>query len=213
MTPALAYHRLADMFPLMEGAEFDSLVNDISEHGLAEPITLLHNLILDGRNRYLALCQLRATCSPETDPHFFDSYKGDDPLQFVISKNLQRRHLNDPQRAWVAVQIANMRQGERTDLPSANVRKVSQADAAKQASISIRAVQMAKRVHETGVHELVGALKGGKIATSTAADLAELPIDEQRRILAAATAPDVPDMSRFVRTAVQQFRRAEREQE
>jgi len=46
-------------------------------------------------------------------------------LQFVISLNLSRRHLNESQRAVVAEKIANMHSGERTDLqPNANLHKV-----------------------------------------------------------------------------------------
>jgi hypothetical protein len=52
-------------------------------------------------------------------------------------------------RPWqVAARLANMRQGERTDLePSANLPKVSQPDAAKLLTVSERSLRDAKAVH------------------------------------------------------------------
>lgn len=105
------YHRLSQLFPLLEGGEFDELVEDVRRHGVREAIWLYEEKILDGRNRQRAAAVAGFPCPTRT-------YDGDDPLGFVISLNLKRRHLDTSQRAMVAARLANMRQGERTDLPS-----------------------------------------------------------------------------------------------
>ena len=52
----------------------------------------------------------------------------------------------------VAEKIANMRQGERTDIePSANLQKVSQAKAAAMMNVSEQSVATAKKVQESGI--------------------------------------------------------------
>jgi ParB-like chromosome segregation protein Spo0J len=85
-TAALPYHPLADLFPLLEGREFDELVADIKANGLHECIVLLDEQILDGRNRY------RACIAAGVEP-LFVPYRGDDPAAFVVSMNVARRHL------------------------------------------------------------------------------------------------------------------------
>ena len=82
----LKFHPLADIFPLIEGAEFDELIADIKANGLLEPIVVHEEMILDGRNRYRAC--LAAGVEPTLTP-----FRGDDPVAFVISANLRLPHL------------------------------------------------------------------------------------------------------------------------
>src|SRR5262249_19349825 len=96
---ALEFHPLAHIFPLVEGAEFDELVADIRNLGLNEQIVVFKEKFLDGRTRY------RACLAVGIDPTS-TAYTGDDPISYVISLNLRRRHLDESQRAMVAAKLA-----------------------------------------------------------------------------------------------------------
>ncbi|HMA70224.1 MAG TPA: hypothetical protein VKP67_01840 [Xanthobacteraceae bacterium] len=54
----IEFHLLANIFPLLKGADFDALVADIQAHGARDKITMYEGKILDGRNRYRALVKI-----------------------------------------------------------------------------------------------------------------------------------------------------------
>ena len=138
----LEFHPLANIFPLMSEAEISDLAEDIKKNGLAEPIFIYEGKILDGRNRYLA-CE-KVNIKPDTI-----NYNGKDPLGWVISLNLKRRHLSESQRGMIAAKIANMdRGGDKKSDQSANLRKdkISQPEAAKKLNVSERTIQDAKAI-------------------------------------------------------------------
>lgn len=105
-------HKYAKLFPKMTGEDFAALCGDIKANGLKHPIWTLEGQILDGQNRY-------AACTASgVKPEFKEflttptEYEAQDPLDFVISQNLNRRHLTDDQRAAIAAEIANSRKGK-----------------------------------------------------------------------------------------------------
>jgi hypothetical protein len=101
-TPEYAFHPLAETFPLISTEELTVLAEDIRKNGLLEKITLLDGKILDGRNRYLAAKQADVTLSHE---HFRYLPKGVDPWDFVVSENIQRRHLTPSARREVIASL------------------------------------------------------------------------------------------------------------
>jgi hypothetical protein len=100
MTEPRAFHPLADLFPLMEGEEFDALVTDIKAHGLHESITLFEGMVLDGRNR------ARVCAAAKVEPRY-SPFQGDENAAraYVISKNIHRRHLTQEQRRELLVKL------------------------------------------------------------------------------------------------------------
>jgi ParB-like nuclease domain len=174
---ALELHPLADLFPLMAEPDYAGLKADIAAHGVREPIWVWQGKILDGRHRHRACRELGLACPTR-------EYQGNDPLGFILSMNLHRRHLNESQRAMVAAKLATMWQGERTDLePSANLPKVSQAHAAELLHISERTLRDAKKVQTEAQPEVIRAVEAGTLAVSAAAKLAEQPVSVQRSVV------------------------------
>ena len=175
MTKDLEVHELCKLFPVMQGEQFNALVEDIKANGLLSPIILFEGQILDGRHRYKACVNLGI--EPDVE-----EYEGNDPLAFVISHNLSRRHLDESQRAMVAGKISNMRSGRPTK--SASIDAVSKKEAAKKLNVGTASVERAKKVLDKGTPELVQAVEEGKVAVSVAAKIAELPEETQTKIIA-----------------------------
>ena len=169
-------HPYADIFPLLEGEAFAALVADIKANGLLQPITVYQDMVLDGRNR------LRACKAVGIEPQFL-KFDGDDPLAFVLSLNLHRRHLSELQRGMVAARVANLPHGgdrQAANLPHA----VSQAQAGAMLNVSARTVRSAVAVRDHASPELVQAVDRGAIPVSVAAGLARAPEAIQQRAVA-----------------------------
>lgn len=99
-------HPAADLFPMLDGDDLQALADDIAERGLLEPVWVLPDgRLLDGRNRYAA-CVV-AGVDPDTR-----TYVGDDPVAFVVSLNIHRRHLTTGQKAMLALDVLAMYEAE-----------------------------------------------------------------------------------------------------
>ncbi len=182
-------HPAAAIFPLLEGTELEALVTDIRANGLREAIWLDHDgRILDGRNR------LRACEAAGVEPRF-QPYEGDDPLAFVLSLNLVRRHLTESQKAMAAARVANMNHGgDRRSDQVANLPLVPQVEAAQRLGVSERSLRYAKVVQESGSPELVAAVDQGVVAVSEAAPVAKKSHITQRAIIAMVASGEVGNL-------------------
>jgi len=183
------FHDVANIFPMMQGEEFDALKADIAAHGLREAIWLHPDgRIIDGRNRYLACCEL----GMEPECRTWDG--AGSLVAFVVSLNLHRRHLTESQRAMIAAKLATM--GEGRPEKTASIEAVSQGNAATLLNVSRSAVQRARVVYTNGDPDLVNAVERGDVAVSAAAEVASLPVEWQRVIV---TNGDVSEAAKDVR--------------
>ena len=154
---AIQLHPLCTYFPRMSDAEFISLKANIQDIGQTHPIYTLDGMILDGGNRYRALCELGIK------PVMIE-YTGSNPTQFILSSNLHRRHLTQGQAAaivsasqsWVKAQVVD-------DEKLANSAPLDTAESrAKQSGVGQRTQQMADKLVKEAPAELVKEVIDGK---------------------------------------------------
>ncbi len=178
MDTNLAYdaHPAADALPNMSDAEYHQLKDDIRANGLREPIVLYEGLILDGRHRCQACLELGI------EPRF-RHHDGSDPVAFVVSMNLCRRHLGTAQRALIAASLANIKHGgDRTRPPQ--IRGLTHAQAAELLNVGERSVDAASAL-KNGVDagsvdpEVLALVGTGELSIAKAAKVARLPKNEQ----------------------------------
>jgi N6-adenosine-specific RNA methylase IME4 len=174
----MKFHPYAEVFPLMSDAQLEELAEDILTYGLYESIVLHPDgSILDGRNRWLA-CE-KVGVEPK-----LRTWRGSDPLAYVISENVKRRHLNESQRAMVAARVATMGHGgDRRSDQAANLPVETQESAARALGVAERSVRSARKVQIEGSKDLVAAVDAGEVAVSLAAKVAELPKADQKKAL------------------------------
>ncbi len=96
----------------------------------------------------------------------------EDPVAFVISLNMTRRHLDTSQRAMAANKIANL-PAHRPASGTTAIAVVTQDHAAKLMNVSVDALQRARVVEQHGAPELVREVERGNISVSAAATVAK----------------------------------------
>lgn len=192
-------HPLSEIFP--RGVYVDELAEDIRTRGLIEPVTLYDGQVLDGRLRVRA-CS-KAEVELRTEELIGDAEAA---LQFVLSKNLHRRHLQESQRAMVAAKIANISHGgDRRSEQSSNLslEKMDQRRAAKIMGVSRSSVQSAAKVIKLGTAPLIVGVEQGWLRVGQAAKACDFGKERLeaawatgsyfglRDLLAATVAPEV----------------------
>ena len=179
-------HEAANIFPMCE-EDLQSLADDIKQCGQRVPIELLDGKIIDGRRREAA-CKM-AGVEPLTRDVVVP-----DPVAYVLSINLHRRHLTPSQRAMVGARARECydraakerkREGGKVagkGRPKQDVEKVPQPNVGKSrdhvgkaVGVSGRLIDFATAALKDAVPEVVKLVDEGKMSVKTAAQIASEP--------------------------------------
>tara|TARA_R110000824_G_C15156228_1_gene671458 strand:+ start:188 stop:1441 length:1254 start_codon:yes stop_codon:yes gene_type:complete len=169
----IKYHEAANIFPMMQDVEYKRLCADIKANGLLESIVMYENQILDGRNRYEACIE----CGIE--PQYRQWNGKGNVIDFVVSLNLNRRHLDSGQKAMCALKAEKllgvqakkrMLLGKTID-PGVNLHQGDKGRAAEQAAkmfnVSKSYVNHAKKL-QANAPDLAQKVRSGEITLNKA---------------------------------------------
>jgi len=162
----LEFHELANEFPLLTKDETAELAEDIKANGLVEGIMLYEGKILDGRNRYNA-CKIANYDLSQDDVIFFEErYPEEDPVAYVISMNIKRRHLSVGQRAAIGNRLVDLMKHEGG---KAKEKMKKAADAVNVAASAVEQAGFVKKHDPEGFKELQKGTKTLRKAVKQAA--------------------------------------------
>jgi ParB-like chromosome segregation protein Spo0J len=186
----MEYHEAAKIFPMDEDS-LQELADDIAKHGLLHPIEVFEGKIIDGRRRSAAC--LLAGVEPD-----YSEVNPADPIAYVLSLNLHRRHLTESQRGMIAAKVIEYHENQAKDRqreagrhfgrgkekveanwPQANSGKSSD-QVGDALAVGGRTVRRAKRVASAGAPEVIQAVESGKLSLNKAEQIVlTLPKEQQ----------------------------------
>lgn len=165
----LKQHPLSAAFPAMQPDEYLALKDSIENIGIQNPITLFEGMVIDGWNRYSAANEVGMPCQT------VNLSSDVDPIDYVKSQNLHRRHLTGSQRAAAVIACSNWYPAHRPvkSVPGTDLTKTD-ADMAKEAGVSISTVGHVKAAQKAGLLEPV---RDGALTAKEAAQVARGAIE------------------------------------
>jgi ParB-like chromosome segregation protein Spo0J len=167
-------HQFASIFPPMSDDELKAMSEDIKAGGLKDPVIWLYEgKVLDGNNRVRA-CKA-AFREKELRFEQFDSKKQGDPLNFVVSRNLHRRHLNESQRGAIAATLVDTKLGSN----QYNRAGMTEEAAAKLLGVSVTTVKDAKEVVKKADPEVIKKVQDGKVRLNAVKAVLNEPKENQ----------------------------------
>ena len=201
MKTAMNIHPIADCYPQMTKEDYERLRDDIKAHGVRIKIVFLGEslddcVLIDGRHRFKAVNELGLDWRDHA--RLLSAEDVPDVKAFIRSVNDHRRHYTTGQLAMIANRIATLEahrpeattsnkiHGELTaEISAVKKQAESQTTAAKELGVSRGSVQLAKVVATKGVLGLQRAVDSGAVTVAAAAEIVDLPKDEQIKLVKA----------------------------
>lgn len=177
----LAFHDVANSWPLHDAKEHAALVAAIKRDGLQSPIVLCEGKILDGRNRYNACLEAGVKIKTVKLP--------DDkcPYRWVENANDWRRHQGQQARkearAILAAKESTAKSGNQPAPTSSNeeVETKTRQQAAKDHDVDLSSLDRAKVVVTKGHESVEKAVTSGTLPLNTAAELVKVVPDKEKQ--------------------------------
>ena len=157
----LKRHDLSSIFGDVAPADLDTLKKSVDDVGFTDNlIRIYEGKILDGWHRYSVAKDLNLVRKLRFTE--WDTEKEGSPQDFVLARNIERRHLSPGQRAQIVVHFSDMAgRGRPKNVPNGTFK--SRSELAKEAGVGETTISRAKQVEELGESEAV--IAGEKSAT------------------------------------------------
>ena len=147
-------HPVAALFPDAEAEDRRRMREDIEARGVRRPVEVQGGFLLDGRTR-LSICEELGIEAP-----WVEVAADVEPVGWILSANVHRRHLSTSQRAVLAAELVGV-SGE-------GVEGMTLEAAAEAVNVSRMSVARAKAVGDVGSEELRSAVRDGTVTVADA---------------------------------------------
>ena len=174
---------LARMFPPLDPPRYRHLLASIRARGLRTPIVVWRGEIIDGAHR------LQACIEAGVEPKYNFLEDHEDPYEYLADVNMPFRDMTQNEKALTAHLMSQYSTPGRpgaTEKNSANLRIITQGEAAELVGVSPRLVSDASRVlsaDSPAVVALQEAVRQWRVKASDAARVVEFPPDVQNRAM------------------------------
>jgi ParB-like chromosome segregation protein Spo0J len=172
-------HPLAELLPRLNAHDRARLREDVEAHGVLVPVTIFAGRLLDGRHRLQAARDAGVMTVPAVELRGTMA----DALAFVMSHNVNRRHLSGSQRALMGARIrrsdaARASWGEGT---VAGGGVPLQWQVAEAVGVAERYIRDAERLLESAREDVIGRVDAGELSLREALRIVFPPAPRERR--------------------------------